>query len=152
MAATRDHLVLKTARRLGYTPEPRQYVYRPSVDVFFESVSRHWRGDAIGVLLTGMGGDGAVGLKALRTDGHHTIAQDQGSSVVYGMPKAAATLNAAVDILPVDRIASRLVAVVAERTRLKHALGVADGPSSKSSAYDSYRLSEKLGDEAAQTE
>jgi chemotaxis response regulator CheB len=121
LAGTSDHLVLKGPQHLGYTSEPRQCVYRPSVDVFFESVSRYWRGDAVGVLLTGMGGDGARGLKALRTGGHHTIAQDQGSSVVYGMPKAAATLNAAVDILPMDRIASRLVAVVAERTRPKSA-------------------------------
>ena len=121
LAGTSDHLVLKGPQHLGYTSEPRQCVYRPSVDVFFESVSRYRRGDAVGVLLTGMGGDGARGLKALRTGGHHTIAQDQGSSVVYGMPKAAATLNAAVDILPMDRIASRLVAVVAERTRPKSA-------------------------------
>jgi two-component system, chemotaxis family, response regulator WspF len=121
LAGTSDHLVLKAPQHLGYTSEPRQSVYRPSVDVFFESVRRYWRGDAVGVLLTGMGGDGARGLKALRTGGHHTIAQDQDSSVVYGMPKAAATLNAAVDILPMDRIAARLVAVVAERTRPQRA-------------------------------
>ena len=71
----------------------------------FESVSQHWRGGAIGVLLTGMGRDGAIGLKALRDKGHHTIAQDEASSAVYGMPKAAATLEAAVDILPMADIA-----------------------------------------------
>ena len=65
-----------------------------------------------GVLLTGMGSDGARGLRALRNRGHHTIAQDRSSSAVYGMPKAAAALNAAVDILPMARIASRLVEVV----------------------------------------
>lgn len=109
IAGTSDHLALKTADRLGYTPEPRHYVYRPSVDVFFLSVSRLWRGDVVGVLLTGMGRDGAQGLKALRSQGHHTIAQDEASSAVYGMPKAAAALNAAVDILPTDHIAARLV-------------------------------------------
>lgn len=121
LAGTSDHLTLKGRHRLGYSPEPRHCVYRPSVDVFFDSVSRLWRGAAVGVLLTGMGGDGALGLKALRTRGHHTIAQDQGSSAVYGMPKAAATLNAAVDILPMDRIAARLVEVVAGLTDVARA-------------------------------
>jgi two-component system response regulator WspF len=112
LAGTDDHLTLKSADRLGYTPEPRDYAYRPSIDVFLDSVARLWRGNAVGVLLTGMGRDGALGLKALRNRGHYTIAQDQLSSAVYGMPKAAATLNAAVDILPMDRIASRLIDVV----------------------------------------
>ena len=112
LAGTSDHLALKAAHRLGYTPEPRDYFYRPSVDVFFESVSRLWGGDAVGVLLTGMGTDGALGLKALRDRGYHTIAQDRATSAVYGMPKAAAALNAAVDVLPMERIAARLVDVV----------------------------------------
>jgi chemotaxis response regulator CheB len=60
-----------------------------------------------------MGRDGALGLKALRDKGHHTIAQDEASSAVYGMPKAAASLEAAVDILPMAGIASRLVDVLA---------------------------------------
>ena len=67
------------------------------------------------VLLTGMGRDGAVGLRALRNQGRHTLAQDKASSAVYGMPKAAATIDAAVEILPLDRIAPRLVALCNER-------------------------------------
>ena len=82
---------------------------RPSVDVLFQSVCRHWPGGVVGVLLTGMGRDGAIGLKALRNQGHHTIAQDKATSAVYGMPKAAAALGAAVDILPLERIAPRLL-------------------------------------------
>jgi two-component system response regulator WspF len=113
IAATSDHLTLTTPNRLGYTKEPRHHSYRPSVDVFFESVCRRWRGEVIGVLLTGMGRDGALGLKALRDRGHHTIAQDRATSAVYGMPKAAADLRAAVEILPMDRIAARLVDLVA---------------------------------------
>ena len=109
LAATYDHLIFKTPDRLGYTPEPREQPYRPSVDVFFESLSTHWRGDAVGILLTGMGRDGAKGLKTLRAKGHYTIAQDEATSAVYGMPKAAATIAAAVDILPLERIASRLI-------------------------------------------
>jgi two-component system response regulator WspF len=116
LAGTQDHLQLKAANRLGYTPDPREQLYRPSVDVFFESVIRHWRGCVIGVLLTGMGKDGAIGLKRLLDAGHHTIAQDEASSAVYGMPKAAARLNAAVDILPMADIAPRLVDVVSRGT------------------------------------
>jgi two-component system, chemotaxis family, response regulator WspF len=109
LAGTNDHLVLKATDRLGYTAHPADFVYRPSVDVFFESVSRLWRGETVGVLLTGMGRDGALGLKALRNQGCHTIAQDRATSAVYGMPKAAATLGAAIDVLALDLIAPRLV-------------------------------------------
>ena len=117
MAGTNEHLILKTADRLGYTPEPHGYAYCPSIDVFFQSVSRLWRGEVVGLLLTGMGRDGAAGLKALRTSGHHTIAQDEATSAVYGMPKAAAAIDAAVDILPMERIASRLVEVLSSKVR-----------------------------------
>ncbi len=116
LACTNDHLALKAPDQLGYTDYPSDYVYRPSVDVFFHSVCRFWRGEAVGVLLTGMGSDGAAGLKALRNKGCHTIAQDQASSAVYGMPKAAAKLNAAVDILALDQIAAKLVRVVCHGT------------------------------------
>jgi len=109
LAGTSDHLALKSSNRLGYTPEPRHAVYRPSVDVFFQSASDFWNGDVVGVLLTGMGSDGALGLKALRGRGHHTIAQDEATSAVYGMPKAALNLNAAVEVLPMERIAPRLI-------------------------------------------
>ncbi|GLQ91078.1 chemotaxis response regulator protein-glutamate methylesterase [Dyella acidisoli] len=111
MAATGDHLALKDRSHLGYTPIPREYVHRPSVNVFFESVVRYWQGNAIGVLLTGMGRDGARGLKAMRDAGYHTIAQDEASCAVFGMPKAAIALDAAVDILPVEHMASRLVSL-----------------------------------------
>jgi two-component system response regulator WspF len=109
VAASRDHLVFLDSQTLGYKAEPRDGFYRPSVDVFFESVARHWRGAIVGVLLSGMGRDGARGLKTLREGGALTIAQDSQTSVVYGMPKAAAELGAAVEILPVQLIASRLM-------------------------------------------
>jgi two-component system, chemotaxis family, response regulator WspF len=118
MAATNDHLVFLDGRAVGYTPEPTANSYRPSVDVFFESVKRHWKGEVVGVLLTGMGRDGAKGLKQLRESGAFTIAQDQASSVVYGMPKAAAESGAAVEVLALNEIASRLQARFAERSIL----------------------------------
>ncbi|MOA54139.1 Chemotaxis response regulator protein-glutamate methylesterase of group 3 operon [compost metagenome] len=74
-------------------------------------MARYWRGDAVGVLLTGMGRDGAQGLKLMRQQGYLTIAQDQHSSAVYGMPKAAAAIDAAVEIRPLERIAARLMEI-----------------------------------------
>nr|GFD25640.1 hypothetical protein [Tanacetum cinerariifolium] len=68
----------------------------------------YWNGDAVGVLLTGMGRDGAQGLKLMRQRGFLTIAQDQRSCAVYGMPKAAAAIDAAKEIRPLDTIAPRL--------------------------------------------
>jgi two-component system, chemotaxis family, response regulator WspF len=109
LAGTSDHLTLTATARLDYTREPSDYAYRPSVDVFFHSVCQFWPHEVVGVLLTGMGRDGANGLKALRDKGCHTIAQDQESSAVYGMPKAAAALNAAIEILPLAQIAPTLV-------------------------------------------
>ena len=109
LAGTNNHLYLAPEGRLVYRREPADQVYRPSIDVFFESVASHWRGEAIGVLLTGMGRDGARGLKLMRERGFHTIAQDQASSAVYGMPKAAVALDAATEVLPLDRIAARLI-------------------------------------------
>ncbi|MBJ9665726.1 chemotaxis response regulator protein-glutamate methylesterase [Burkholderia gladioli] len=108
LAATNDHLHLTARGQLGYTRHPEETPYRPSVDVFFHSVVEHWRGDALGVLLTGMGRDGALGLKAMRAKGFYTIAQDAATSAVYGMPKAAAAIDAASAILPLDQIAERV--------------------------------------------
>jgi chemotaxis response regulator CheB len=110
VASTNDHLVLREDSHLGYTPEPKEMPYRPSVDVFFSSIHRNWEEPGVAVLLTGMGRDGAAGLKQLRLDGWHTIAQDESSSAVYGMPKAAAACGAAIEILPSGQIASAIVA------------------------------------------
>ena len=115
LAATDDHLHLKLPNVLGYTNVPAETPYRPSVDVFFHSVVARWPARAIGVLLTGMGRDGAIGLKAMRTKGYHTIAQDEATCAVYGMPKAAAALDAAAAILPLPRIAAALAAAVGTR-------------------------------------
>ncbi|HEU4776872.1 MAG TPA: chemotaxis-specific protein-glutamate methyltransferase CheB [Telluria sp.] len=108
IARTNDHLTLTARHRLHYAGEPRDYPYRPSVDVFFDCVARHWPGEATGVLLTGMGRDGAAGLLAMRQAGKTTIAQDQASSAVYGMPRAAADLGAAQHILSLEQITRTL--------------------------------------------
>ena len=108
-ACTNDHLCLQSNGTLAYTQFPIEYPYRPSVDVFFKSVAQYWTGKGTAILLTGMGRDGAEGLKALRSKGWHTIAQSQESCVVYGMPRAAIELNAAVEVLDPDAIATTLL-------------------------------------------
>lgn len=117
LAGTNEHLVLNPGGRLSYTHEPVANSNSPSVDVFFESLIETWSGKVVGVLLTGMGRDGALGLKALRLHGHHTIAQNRATSAVYGMPKAAAEIDAAVDILALDQIAPRLIELFSHTTR-----------------------------------
>ncbi|MBL8917636.1 MAG: chemotaxis protein CheB [Myxococcaceae bacterium] len=89
--------------------------FLPSCDVLLKSVAASLGPRAIGVVLTGMGRDGARGLKELRARGGHTIAQDEASCVVWGMPKEAIALGAAELVLPLDRIAAQLIAWVGAR-------------------------------------
>ncbi len=116
VACTNDHLCLQANQTLTYVREPIEYPYRPSIDVFFRSVAHYWTSRGTAVLLTGMGRDGAEGLRLLRGAGWHTIAQDKESCAVYGMPRAAAELNAAVEVLNPDAIATALL----QRTHLNH--------------------------------
>ena len=109
VAGTTDHLVLGPDRCLHYTAEPRDYPYRPSVDEFFASLARNWPRRDMAVVLTGMGRDGARGLLNLRRSGWHTIAQSEASCIIYGMPRAAAELDAAVEILPPGDIAEAML-------------------------------------------
>ena len=104
MACTDDHLVMTPRLTFSYSEEPRDNFYHPSVDVCFNSVAQYWPAAGIAALLTGIGRDGAQGLLALHNRNWYTIAQDRGSSIVYGMPKAAAQIGAATDILPAGRI------------------------------------------------
>jgi two-component system, chemotaxis family, protein-glutamate methylesterase/glutaminase len=88
--------------------------HKPSVDVLFRSVSQEAGYNAIGVLLTGMGKDGALGLKEMRDAGSPTIAQDEATSVVWGMPGEAVNIGAAADVLPLQKIAARVMALANE--------------------------------------
>ncbi len=85
--------------------------HKPSVDVLFRSVAQAAGRNAIGALLTGMGKDGAIGLKEMLEAGAHTIAQDETTSVVWGMPGEAVAIGAAQHVLPLDRVATKLSAL-----------------------------------------
>lgn len=88
---------------------PMVHHQKPSVDVLFHSVAKQAGANAMGVLLTGMGADGADGLLAMKQNKAYTIAQDETTSVVYGMPGEAVKLGAACDILPLNEISNRII-------------------------------------------
>ncbi len=114
------HMVLQSAET-GYVVRvkdgPAVHHQRPSVDVLFSSVARVAGENAIGVLLTGMGADGARGLLAMRESGAATIAQDESTSVVFGMPREAIRLGAAEQVLPLPLIASAIRRRLTESAR-----------------------------------
>jgi two-component system response regulator WspF len=103
VADGRRHLVLRADGTIDCTDSPADLVHRPSVDVLFRSLVAAPR-PGVAILLTGMGRDGAEGLAALRTAGWHTVAQDEATSVVWGMPGAAVRLGAAREVLALDAI------------------------------------------------
>jgi len=107
MAPPGRHLIAR-AGRLLLNSEPERHSCRPSVDVLFESLALECPSQTVACLLTGMGRDGASGLLALRRAGAQTIAQDEASSVIYGMPREAALLGAAQSILPLSEIGTTI--------------------------------------------
>jgi two-component system, chemotaxis family, response regulator WspF len=117
LAATNDHMVFKAGGRLYYVAEPKELNYRPSVDLLFATAAEHWNELGVAALLTGMGRDGAQGLLRLRRRGWHTIAQDESTSIVYGMPRAAAEVGAAAQVLPVSAIAPAVLSHATSRAR-----------------------------------
>ncbi len=88
---------------------PMVHHQRPSVDVLFHSAARQAGGNVLGILLTGMGVDGAQGLLKMKDCGAYTIAQDEASSVIYGMPGEAVKLGAAREVLPLKEISTRII-------------------------------------------
>lgn len=113
MARPDRHLVVRS-RTLAVTLEPPRHSCRPSVDVLFSSLAEDLGPSCAACLLTGMGRDGAAGLRSIRDRGGVTIAQDEATSVVYGMPREAALLGAAERILPITEIAN-VLATLARR-------------------------------------
>lgn len=120
LAPPGQHLVLSRGH-LHLTDGPERHSCRPSVDVLFESLAREMGSGCIACLLTGMGKDGAMGLLAARQAGAVTLAQNEASSVVFGMPGEAIRLGAAQRVLSIEDIAPALVALT---SRLKAGRGV----------------------------
>lgn len=103
-----QHLQVASNARLMTTKSEPLDGHRPSITYLFESAARSYKENAVGVLLTGMGRDGADGLRSIADAGGLTIAQDEASCIVFGMPQRAIELNAARDVLPLELIASKL--------------------------------------------
>ena len=98
-----NNLVAKLVKEWG------DYRYQPSIDVLFQSVAETCGGNAAGIILTGMGDDGASGLLALRRAGGRTYAQDKKSATVYGMPSVAIDKGAVDEVLPLGSLASAIM-------------------------------------------
>ena len=105
------HLKIDGEGKLLCTSEPVYNGHRPSVSVAFTSLARHFGSAAAGVLLTGMGRDGVDGLHAIAQAGGITIAQDEETSIVFGMPKLAIEEGAARYVLPLHKIAEALISI-----------------------------------------
>jgi two-component system chemotaxis response regulator CheB len=112
IAAGNQHLIV-VRRGDGYCvqvrPGPTVSRHRPSVDVLFRSVATNAGANAVGVVMTGMGDDGAAGLLEMRDAGASTIAQDEATCVVYGMPKEAVARGAVETVVPLPRIAQAIL-------------------------------------------
>lgn len=109
-----DHHLTVVDGRLHLSRGPERHSCRPSVDVLFESLAADLGAATIACLLTGMGRDGATGLRQIRDQGGITIAQDEASCVVFGMPREAILLGAASRVLPLDEIGPTVSALVEE--------------------------------------
>lgn len=112
---TGKHLGIDNQGRLVCSDDPAQGDHRPSINVTFSALARHYGARAAGVLLTGMGHDGVDGLRAIASCGGTTIAQDEQSSIVFGMPREAIAANAARYILPLTKIAPTLLTLLQQK-------------------------------------
>ena len=113
IAPGNHHLLLKRSGARYYveiSDGPLVNRHRPSVDVLFRSTARYAGANAVGVIMTGMGDDGARGMLEMKQAGAHTMAQDEASCVVFGMPAEAIKHGGVDRVLPLDRIASEVVA------------------------------------------
>ncbi len=112
------HMIVRN-RRVHLDDGPERLSCKPSVDVLFSSIAAECDGHAAAVLLTGMGRDGAAGLLAVRRSGGETIVQDEATSIVYGMPREAASIGAARRILPLGEIGPALTGLVRARSAVR---------------------------------
>lgn len=112
VSPSEQHLTLTAAHRVALIPRCAKDIYRPSCDQLLNSVARHCGADAIGMILTGMGRDGALGMRAIRDVGGITLAQDEVSSVIYGMNQEAVNAGGILKLLPLDQLATEIVDIL----------------------------------------
>ncbi|MBI5007612.1 MAG: chemotaxis protein CheB [Nitrosomonadales bacterium] len=113
LAPGHSHLLLEragTGYRTVLNQEPPVNRHRPSVDVLFRSAAKHLGADAIGVMLTGMGKDGATAMLEMKRAGAYNFAQDEASCVVFGMPREAVAVGAVDEVVPLADMAARVLA------------------------------------------
>ncbi|HXV97863.1 MAG TPA: chemotaxis-specific protein-glutamate methyltransferase CheB [Anaerolineae bacterium] len=106
------HMVVNSMGLIALSDAPPVHGLRPAADYLFNSIARVYGATAIGIILTGMGNDGAEGLQAMRRAGAHTVAQDKGTCIVFGMPAVAIELGAAEQVLPAKQIAAAIMALI----------------------------------------
>jgi two-component system, chemotaxis family, protein-glutamate methylesterase/glutaminase len=116
MAPPGRHLTVAHGR-LRLSADPPRHSCRPSIDVLFESLAIDFGSEVLACLLTGMGRDGAAGLLAIRQAGGFTIAQDESTSVIYGMPREAVSIGAAQSVLALDDIGSKIARLLEDSGR-----------------------------------
>ncbi|MBN2583752.1 MAG: chemotaxis response regulator protein-glutamate methylesterase [Planctomycetes bacterium] len=118
LAPGNQHMVLERSGAsygVRLNKGPQVHYQRPSVDVLFHSVARNAGPNAVGCILTGMGADGAKGMKMMRDAGAHTVAQDEASCVVFGMPREAIAMDAACEVAPLNAISQRLLRALRQK-------------------------------------
>lgn len=106
------HMIIKPSRKVELNKSPKRFGVRPAINMTMVSASEVYGARTIGVLMTGMGHDGAFGMKTIKRKGGRTLGQDEASSVVFGMAKAAAEMDAVDKLLPPDKIAEEIVRMV----------------------------------------
>ena len=117
MAPAEKHLIVDYVNSVGravlkLTDEPPEHFLRPAVNKLFRTCAEHYKKSCLGILLTGMGRDGAEGCKMILDNGGYTIVEDKSTCAVFGMPAAAIELNAASEVLPRTKIAERVLSLV----------------------------------------
>jgi two-component system chemotaxis response regulator CheB len=108
------HMLVRPDRTVELNKSPRRFGVRPAINMTMVSACEVYGGRTVGVLLTGMGHDGAFGLKTIKRNGGRTVGQDEASSVVFGMARAAAEMNAVDRLLPTDAIPEEIERMVAQ--------------------------------------
>jgi two-component system response regulator WspF len=108
-------LTISNDGTFSYLENNESTAFKPSIDIFFASVAKYWSNKFVGVLLTGMGEDGARGLKKLKEAGWYTIAQNKETSIVYGMPRAALEQGAVTEMLPLEAIPTKILELLGSK-------------------------------------